>query len=307
MVDKFIIHDQKEVMNTTYINLFTTTKCQLNCLYCIEKHRMGNDYSGKSSVGVPMFKRIMKFIDLQETENVFFHFYGGEPTMNKYLVLFMKMLKERYGDKVRIKLSTNLEKDREYFLQIPDYVEIWASRHLGYQTLTHDSWFERAIMLNKRDMLKKIFIMCDIANYGTAIELYHNYKKQLPHLMLYPIDSFRSSASWQQIKNKFDHHDPFEDYQFVDIEVDGERFKEKPTVEKFNNFKDHICNAGFDISVYGDVTWCSSYYRKETLLNLILHEPKKIDRIHICQADDCPCDPEFAKHSVKKYLGEMLK
>jgi MoaA/NifB/PqqE/SkfB family radical SAM enzyme len=231
-----------------------------------------------------------------------FHFYGGEPTLHPDLRTYMRILKDVFGENIRIKLSTNLEREMEYFDDLPDYVEVWASYH-------HFSpdWHKKVMMLQNRKMLKKALLMCDVTNYDTIYEIVKILKPKIDCIKISPIDKFRRSSKYSYFKGEkgFEDHDPYEDYEILDIVVDGEKYNKVPNVEDFNNFEGYLCNAGFDIYPDGAVKYCSRDDR--VLLNLINEEPKKLERLHVCRSKDCPCDPEFGKYSMKYYLREILK
>lgn len=300
MVDRFVLYNQKDVLNTTFINLFTTIDCQLNCNYCVEKMMM-TAKGAPENIGKHLFGNTIKFIRAQETDNVFFHFYGGEPTLHPNLLQYIVALKVEFEDRIRIKLSTNLERELEYYEKIPEYVEVWASIHRYHD---FKELHQRAKMLNEKGMLKKLFLMCSPTDYKIAHEIYETIQDLSPQI--YPIDKFRRTTIYKKFKESytFVEHDPFEDFEDVDIVLDGRPFWGIPTVERFNNFEGCLCNAGFDIYPNGNVHYCAK--DDIPLMNLIVDQPRKLERYHVCHSKDCPCDPEFGRYSIKQHVKELL-
>jgi len=307
MVDKFILYDQKDIINTTFVNLYTTVRCQLNCSYCVEKNVMSKQFKEKD-VSIKLFESIIEFIKKQNTKNVFFHFYGGEPLLNSKTPIFIEYLKNIFKEKIKIKVSTNLECNQKILDSIPTYIDVWASYHwYGYRDKHLEEWMEKALILQKREILKKLFLMCSESNHQTIYDVYLDYKSKFKTMKIYPIDQFRKSEVYQLFKRnfKFDEHDPFEDYQVIDIIDDGKKFEGIPSVEKFNRFRGCLCNSGFDIFPNGDVRYCSG--DDKIILNLSKDTPRQIERYHICKSDNCSCAPEFGKYSIKYYLGELIR
>ncbi len=303
--DQFVAYDQRVTLNTTYITLFMIRDCQNRCSYCVE-----NIHRNASAIQfLPyMFEKLMEFIDAQEREYVHFTFYGGEPTLNPHLETYIERLKEKYGDKVFIRLTTNLIQEADYYKRLPSNVQIFASLHTESRDYFADDWLKKAVELkNSGVWLEKVFLMYTRVNWNGMNELYYTYRDKLP-LYIYPIDDFRGSETWilsiQNIHNP-KVHDPFEDYQkeYLDIVVDGKKFRGAPTVENFNSFKGMMCNSGFEVDEYGAVSRCGHHMVKLDIDNIIV----KLPPFYICQREDCPCDVEPGRYSLKKYLKDFLE
>lgn len=307
-VDKFVAYDQRVTLNTTYITLFTIRDCQNRCTYCIENI---NKYAHGVYLEPNTFERVMDFIDAQKRKYVHFTFYGGEPTLNPFLEIYIKRLKERYGNNVFIRLTTNLIQEVDYFKKLPSHVQVYASLHTESRDYFADEWLEKAVELKNSIWLEKVFLMCTRVNWNGIKELYYAYKDKLP-LYIYPIDDFRGSATWNlaiQDIYRPKIHDPFEDYQkeYLDIIANGKKFKGAPTVENFNTFKGMMCNAGFEVDELGRVTHCGAKGGKGFLMDLNFDFPKKLPPFFLCQSKDCPCDVEPGRYSLKKYLRNFLE
>ena len=115
-LDKFVLCNQDIVEDTLYINLFTIRDCNLRCWYCIENIGVTGDM-----VSLELFDKVIDFINVQNRKYIRFHFYGGEPTINKNFIYFIKKLKDMYKDNITIRFSTNLMRSIKIFLSIPEH------------------------------------------------------------------------------------------------------------------------------------------------------------------------------------------
>jgi organic radical activating enzyme len=297
-LDKFVLYNQDIAGDTLYINLFTIRDCNLRCWYCIENIGITGDMVNKE-----LFDKVIKFIDKQNRKYILFHFYGGEPTINKNFIYFIKKLKGIYKDKIYIRFTTNLMKSKSFFKSIPDYANAAATLHTDW-VKNPIEWIDKALILYNRNQLVGANIMVQEKNMEYVITLYNKYKRVLPILKLDPIDQIKFTDEYLKFRkdNKYDEHNVFGwfDKDDIDIIINGEKKNVIPDCYTFGLFKGMICAAGFDIYENGDVKWCDG--EKDVLTNLYKDKIVKYPRFHFCNNDECPGDTEFGKYSIQYFL-----
>lgn len=301
-IDRFVTTSIDEIKNTTYINLFTTNDCQNDCWYCVENIPNRNH---KEKISTKTFNNILKFIDAQNTKNVHFHFYGGEPTLHSQLKPFIRKLRKKYGKKVEIIVSTNLMKTSNYYKTFPEYVKFICSMHTEYVN-NYKTWMNSAISLYKREQIEKIILMLTKDNMDDVIRLYNEYS-DIINMEIEPIDQFKFT---EEYRNFYDTYEFIEKYDFgknpkvYNIIINGKKHQYAPNFRDFGNFKGCFCNAGFEITTDGDVWKCMGKNQK-VLFNvndIALEHHLVRDKWNICKDVDCPSGEYFSRLSEIEFI-----
>lgn len=297
-LDKFVLCNQDIVEDTLYINLFTIRDCNLRCWYCIENIGVTGDM-----VSLELFDKVIDFINVQNRKYIRFHFYGGEPTINKNFIYFIKKLKDMYKDNITIRFSTNLMRSIKFFRSIPEHSKINATFHTDW-VRNETQWFDKALMLYEREQLIGANIMIQENNMRRVLQLYNKYKKSLPILKLDPIDQIKFTDKYLKFRqeNNYNEHNVFGWYNNDDIDIVINNVKKDiiPDCYTFGTFKGMVCASGFDVYENGDVKWCDG--ETKVLMNLYKDKIKKYPRFHLCKNNECPGDTEFGKYSIQYFL-----
>lgn len=133
------------------------TRCNYDCMYCSE------DLHNADST-VPTLSKLQQYwIQIYEKtkhQNKKYNLQigGGEPTVNKDLIPFLKWLTEEYSDQIiYIGLATNGSASKSYYLKLFNYVSgLVFSTHTEH--INEDKFFNTAIACMKYSIYnKKLF------------------------------------------------------------------------------------------------------------------------------------------------------
>jgi len=301
-IDRFVTTRIDEIKNTTYINLFTTNDCQNDCWYCVENIPNKNH---NEKVSTETFNNILKFIDSQNTKNVHFHFYGGEPSTHRQLKPFIRKLRKKFGTNIEIIVSTNLMKTLNYYKSFPEYVKFICSMHTEY-IKNYNTWLNTAISLYKREQIEKIILMLTKDNMDDVIRIYNEYSDTI-HMEIEPIDQFRFTEDYKNFYDAYEYNEKYEygnNPKVYDIIINGKRHQRTPDFRGFGNFKGCFCNAGFDITTDGDVFKCMAK-NQEALFNvndIVLEHHLVREKWNICKDVDCPSTEFFSRVSEIEFV-----
>lgn len=264
-LDQYCISDENYYDNTTFISFVITRHCDAGCWYC----HWNGETDKTNDVN---FDDVLKFIDIQDNENIHFTFYGGEPTESENLISYMNILNNRYKN-LQMVLITNLLKPISYFNMLSgvDNLKLIASYH-------SDSVSDNEEWLDKINLFDDIHIrlMMTENNKNGIIKLWDS-------LMLKGYDVHIKTIEQMGIVHESDC-DP-----------------ETPITNKLprlDNFKHMMCSSGFIIRENGDVFKC--WEDKVRLMN-INNFTYKINKWGLCLHDVCTCGQRFPKLSIRKY------
>ena len=306
-LDNYQLIRSDYVGDTCYINLLPTHQCQNRCWYCYAK----DNFNDTTMFTEEHFQRLLKFIDKQGKKLVDFHFIGGEPTLHPRLKNWMRVLLDKYGERIDIHMTTNMMLPMSYwkdFMLYRPYGTITASFHSDWAD--PDEWFEKALYLEKSNTLETVMLLTQPSNFDLIKKLYNKYSPHLHDLRILPISQIEDSKEYKDFieETGFVEHSEYEDAMMdvktrEDIQVllkDGTRDDEN--YADYSNFAGMLCNSGFTVFANGDLYYC---FRDRQPIQNLSDELKPIQKWHICNSNYCNCEFEFQKCSLSYFSKHM--
>jgi len=259
-----------EILNTQYITLLLTNTCNYECDYCDQRN-----YRTKGNMSIDIIQDILNYTKKISKNKISFHLFGGEPTLNTDIVSIVKLLRD-----FEICMTTNLSAPLQLYKDLN--ITTVASYHHNYVS-DYNSWFNKAIELNKLKILKHISMMVSQDNMEVIEETFFKYKDKLP-MILVPLNDFADTNEFNKFKHKFKNYPEFIYYEdeiehFIGVKESGPVF----------------CTSGLIIDEVGDVHYCWSNYTR--IIGNITNKDLKYSTCHICNNFCDDCDLEVVRSS----------
>jgi len=309
-LDKFCIVDPNywdEVCKVIYI---PTENCNVRCNYCsrgCNKRKDSYYYASGSN-----FRRLLKFLELQDYKHYTFEFFGGEPTAHHLFREFHTILDTEYFDEgkklLKIHTLTNLMKPFEYWrYNWPKQTKFSCSYH--YHAIKDPAqWFSKVYYLNKKGMIRDIKFILTPENEKEIVKIYDKYKSDEFSVYELVVQEQLVGTDWAKHVAKKYNADYLGQYKYEQEDTTNCEilFKDgsKGSLDgfQFHNFKLMMCNCKFRVAENGDVYYCWRKFddpEASPILNIFKDALKKIPDWHICLYDNCDiCDIHHPKYSI---------
>lgn len=231
------------------ITLKPCFRCNQKCWYCVEYDNKTSTWSESDCETV-----LDKLSTLPERyKNIFFYFYGGEPTLSKYWETLqysiVKMFPER---RLFVQTQTNmsvklqrLQKFLETINQVKSdshTIDICSSYHLGMQRV--EDFIEKMELCDRHDALGLCFFSTEIIKEKQCIDEFRKIRKRFPNKLkmrftLVTQEMIRDRKEYQHIQT--DH------LEFIHGN-DGGKLEQSFFTEKYPEVEEHL-EQGWNFSV----------------------------------------------------------
>ncbi len=95
-------------MGLMTINIWVTTKCNFNCIYCYEKKNIYEKKDMSYQIANDTAKFIVNFLAYKKISNCNINFHGGEPLINNGIIwLIIEKLNQNKNCKYKFSMTTN--------------------------------------------------------------------------------------------------------------------------------------------------------------------------------------------------------
>ena len=136
--------------NRVNVNFYTEKRCNFSCSYCEPEN-----HTSKQIIDIEKYKEAWRTINPRNVSTI--NISGGEPTLNKNYIDFVKWLKGNTPS-ARISTSTNGTKSAEYLNHLNTYSHLAISIHFEFITETYVQKLHR--FLGMRDDKKSVRLKC---------------------------------------------------------------------------------------------------------------------------------------------------
>ncbi len=258
----------KDIRNTQFFTVLLTGRCDFRCTYCDEEQ-----FALKKELSFENYMHVLDFIDNKVTKPISnIHLFGGEPTLNKDIFKMVEETKKR--NNIYLNMTTNLNKPAKYYLDLN--VLLVASYHHEYLKESPESWFEKALKIHERGLIKHITVMIypEIAD-----EIYHLYHKYLGKLPMIVVPLFEvKNTDWFENEKKRYSTDPFS------YENEANHF-----MGEYDPNKMIFCTSGLIIDEEGYIHYCwPRYFEKQKHIS-----KAQYSHFHLCTKKTEACDSEI--------------
>jgi len=257
---------------TLEITFVITQKCNIKCWYCY-----WNDEKDIRETVEHDFNKVIEFIKVHKKKNLFFQFYGGEPTLHPKLIEYADRLNEEF-DNVTLLMHTNLLRSKKYYEQFNKYDDflINCSFHSDW-VKNVDEWFEKVYLLKNSE----VFFMLQENNTKQILRLYYKHSNR-KKLWICPIHQILGTETYKNMKSSYDLEDIYE--------------------HSYNNYKNQMCKPGFIIRENGDIMRCwAQMPRRYKIFNIYKDPMKHIQDWTFCVSKICFCDQAYPRMEMKEY------
>ena len=309
-LEKFCITDPEEINDICKATFIPTENCNIKCDYC---SRGCNEIKDKYYYATDDdFRKLLKFLELQNYNHYILEFFGGEPTVHPRFREFHKILNTEYfnegNDLIEIHTLTNLAKPFDYWTyDWPKQTKFSCSYHFGYIKDTEE-WFSKINYLEEKGMLEDIKFILTPDNEKEIVKIYEKYKTDRSTIYELVVQEQLVGTEWaKNVAKKYDAdylgHYKYEEHKTMNCEIlfdDGS----KGDLQEFQfyDFNMMLCNCRFRISETGDVYYCWRKFddpKAKPILNVFKDPLKKVIEWHFCQYHDCDiCDIHYMKYSL---------
>jgi MoaA/NifB/PqqE/SkfB family radical SAM enzyme len=136
--------------NRVNVNFYTEKRCNFACSYCEPEN-----HTSTQIIDIEKYKEAWRTINPRNVSTI--NISGGEPTLNKNYIDFVKWLKGN-NPYARISTSTNGTKSAEYLNHLNTYSHLAISIHFEFITDRYISKLHR--FLNSRNDKKSVRLKC---------------------------------------------------------------------------------------------------------------------------------------------------
>lgn len=310
---------KREPENKLLVHYAIHNICNYKCWYCLPNSNLGNyrwpDYKLAADHLIHLFEYYKEHLGKTEFE---LNLLGGEPTLWRSLGDFLSILKDKFGNNLKIMITTNGSRTVAWWEKYGDlFDKVLISCHPAYADTIHVA--KVADLLYKKGKIIDTIVLMDPtrwinaerivaglmdSNYKWSIQVtpvIHdtvNYTKQQ---QVYLDDYMKRKPSIRQIIKNFISGD----YKTVLHFSNGDRVsvsKHYLASNRLNHFKGWECDIGLEnITVHFDGTIAGScgqaLYNSPITYNLYnksfkeIFHPKLIPTV--CSKDGCYCEHEI--------------
>jgi len=137
--------------NKVNVNFYTEKKCNFSCSYCEPEN-----HTYEHSIDIEKYKQAWRIVNPRNVHTI--NISGGEPTLNKKYIDFIKWLKGN-NPYSRISTSTNGTKSASYLAHLNRYSHLSVSIHFEF---VGESYFQKLeqFLRNRGDNKKSIRFKC---------------------------------------------------------------------------------------------------------------------------------------------------
>jgi sulfatase maturation enzyme AslB (radical SAM superfamily) len=270
-----------DIKNTQFFTVLLTGRCDYRCAYCDEEK-----YALKKELSFENYKQVLRFIDEKVTKPISnIHLFGGEPTLNKEIFKMVEETKKR--ENIYLNMTTNLNKTAEYYLDLG--VLIVASYHHQYLKENPESWFEKALRVHEKGLLKHITMMLYPEVAEQVYKFYHQYLGKLPMIVV-PLFEHINSDWFKAQKSRYET-DPFS------YEDEANHF-----IGEYDPKKMVFCSSGLIVDEQGYLHYCwPRYFEKLSHVSEAVYS-----HCHICTKRTSACDSEIVmSHNIEDLKFDM--
>lgn len=267
--------DYSKILEITFV---LTQKCNADCWYCYWHTERDVRNTVKHD-----FDKVIEFIKLHMRDELYFQFYGGEPTIHPKLIEYTERLHDEFVYP-KIFMHTNLMHSKAYFKQFNKYPDF--NVHCSFHSdivKDIDKWFEKVYAIKN----SKIYFMVQENNWDLIYDLYLKHKDK-KKCFICPIKQILNTDLHDHIRDVIVQNDVYE--------------------HKFQGFRHMMCMPGFIIRENGDVMRCwaqmQSFYK---IFNIYEDEMRRVPDWLLCGYHTCFCDQPYLRKTVKEYVEDGKK
>tara|TARA_R110000787_G_scaffold12814_2_gene40993 strand:- start:1872 stop:2774 length:903 start_codon:yes stop_codon:yes gene_type:complete len=146
--EKILAIDNKNRVN---VNFYTEKKCNYSCSYCEPEN-----HSSTKSIDIEKYKEAWNTVNPKNVSTI--NISGGEPTLNKKYIDFVKWLSE-HNPYAHISTSTNGSKSADYLRHLNTYSHLAISIHFEFITESYIKKLHR-FLSHRNENKKSVRLKC---------------------------------------------------------------------------------------------------------------------------------------------------
>ena len=271
--------------------------CNYNCSYCSEHDTLPKAPFMEQYDMIQMLENLKAIYQVEQREQHLF-IWGGEPTLNKSLLWFLKRVREYYSFITNIELHSNLTLNYpdEFFETINNLnIDVSSSIHLQYKFKTINM-----LRLASTGNLKEVNLMMDkLSDYDKCKEIKDLYSNKLP-ISIIPTFQLLDS-DYKKVKMFLAASGQWMDQPIECSDTNRNYIEVRNTID-LQGYYCRVPEDSFIVNTNGDIYLCQNDFMAKVKTPSNIFIPFQVETINnfingrsLCNYKKCDCEQEILK------------